>query len=305
MAEKETTDVNTEVEDKLAKAAAAESSTTEKVETQTTEEATKTAEKGENQIPQSRFNEVNSKLKEAREAQETTVTQLAESNEKLVRMAELLEAKDDDVQTLNEIKSYINDPEMKAHVEAIDAKLRGIDKEVETGKTSPEDALAKTHKLLEQTREEVADAQATMQAEQLTNKVDIIAEKLLAQLPEEYNEADRNTITKLWTNDMNWDLAVKNSDNLAEFLTGEFQTVIDEYGTPRGSLVSAEEAEKETKETETAQTPEQELEAVMKQPWGAVREVETKGGATKVEAELSDDAFNAAMAKIIRTASGR
>ena len=60
MAEKETTDVNTEVEDKLAKAAAEESSTTEKVETKTTEEATKTEEKGENQIPQSRFNEVNS-----------------------------------------------------------------------------------------------------------------------------------------------------------------------------------------------------------------------------------------------------
>jgi len=297
-------DVNTEVEDKLAKAAAEESSTTETVETKTTEEV---IEKGkeEKQIPYPRFVEVNSKLKEAKEAQEATVTQLAESNEKLVRMAELLEAKDDDVQTLNEIKSYINDPDMKAHVEAIDAKLRGLEKEVETGETTPEDALAKTHKLLEQTREEMADAQATVQAEQLVAKADIIAEKLLAQLPEEYNEADRNTITKLWTNGMDWDNAVKHSDNLADVLTKDFQTVIDEYGTPRGSLVSTEEAEETTNEAETAQTPEQELEAVMKQPWGAVKEVETKSGATKIEAELSDDAFNAAMAKIIRVSSGR
>ncbi|KKL61513.1 hypothetical protein LCGC14_2194500, partial [marine sediment metagenome] len=212
MAKETTTDVNTEVEDKLAKAAAEESSTTETVETKTTEEV---IEKGkeEKQIPYPRFVEVNSKLKEAREAQEATVTQLAESNEKLVRMAELLEAKDDDVQTLNEIKSYINDPDMKAHVEAIDAKLRGLEKEVETGETTPEDALAKTHKLLEQTREEMADAQATVQAEQLVQKADIIAEKLLAQLPEEYNEADRTTLAKLWTNGMNWDDAVKHSDD--------------------------------------------------------------------------------------------
>ena len=305
MAEKETTDVNTEVEDKLAAAAAEESSTTETVETKTTEEETKVEENAEKQIPYPRFVEVNSKLKEAVKAQEATVTQLAESNEKLVRMAELLEAKDDDVQTLNEIKSYINDPEMKAHVEAIDAKLRGLEKEVETGETTPEAALAKTHALLEKTRVEMADAQATAQAEQLVAKTDIIAEKLLAQLPEEYNEADRTTLAKLWTNGMNWDDAVKHSDDLPEFLTKEFQSVIDEYGTPRGSLVSATEAEETTKEAETAQTPEQELEAVMKQPWGAVKEVETKGGATRVEAELSDDDFNAAMAKIIKVSSGR
>ena len=301
----ENTDVNTEVEDKLAAAAAAESSTTEEVETSTTEEETQEEEKGENRIPQKRFNEVNSALKEAREAQEETVTKLAESNEKLVRMAELLEAKDGDVQTLNEIKSYINDPDMKVHVEAIDAKLRGLEEEVETGETSPEDALAKTHKLLEQTREEMADAQATSQAEQLVVKADVIADKLLAQLPEEYNEEDRNVITDLWTNDMDWDAAVANPDQLSDILTKGFQNTIDRYGTPRGSLVSTEEAEETTNEAETAQTPEQELEAVMKQPWGAIKETDIGGGRVRVDAELSDDDFNAAMAKIIRVSSGR
>ena len=305
MAEKETTDVNTEVEDKLAAAAAAESSTTETVETKTTEEVTETEEKGENRIPQKRFNEVNTALKEAREAQEATVTQLAESNEKLVRMAELLEAKDDDVQTLNEIKSYINDPDMAAHVKAIDAKLRGLDEEVETGKTTPEDALAKTHKLLEQTREEMADAQATIQAEQLTTKADIIAEKLLAQLPDEYNDQDRSTIATLWTNGMDWDEAVANSDNLPDYLTKEFQSVIDEYGTPRGLLVSAEEAGETTTDVETAQTPEQELEKLMDQPWGAIKETELGDGKVRIDAELSDDDFSAAMAKIIRVSHGR
>ena len=308
MAEKETEDVNTSVEDKLAKAAAEESSTAEKkVEKVTTEEGKTTEEKGENKIPQSRFNEINDKLKEAKEAQEATVTQLAESNEKLVRMAELLEAKDDDVQTLNEIKSYINDPAMKPHVQAIDAKLRGIEKEVETGKTSPDEALAKTHKLLEQTREEMADAQATVQAEQLVNKADVIGEQLLAQLPKEYNEADRATITKLFANGMDWDEAVNHSDNLADFLTGEFQGVINEYGTPRGSLLSTEDAEKlnDDKEKETVKTPEQELDAVMNQNWGGLKKTDLGEGKERIDVELSDDEFSAAMAKMIRVASGR
>jgi hypothetical protein len=298
-------DVNEDSIEAKLEAAAADTSTTETVDEGTTEEETETEEKGENRIPQGRFNEVNSALKEAREAQEATVTQLAESNEKLVRMAELLEAKDNDVQTLNEIKSYINDPEMKPHVEAIDAKLRGIEQEVETGETTPEDALSKTHKLLEQTRVEMADAQATAQAESLVTKADIIADKLLAQLPEEYNEEDRNVITDLFTEKMDWDAAVADPDNLSTILTKRFQETIDRYGTPRGSLISTEKAEELTTEAETAQTPEQELEAVMKQPWGATKETELGDGRVRVDAELSDDEFNAAMAKIIRVSSGR
>ncbi|KKK72069.1 hypothetical protein LCGC14_2907610, partial [marine sediment metagenome] len=146
-------DVNTEVEEKLAAAATEESSTTETKEEVTTVE--ETDEKGENRIPQSRFNEVNSALKEAREAQETTVTQLAESNQKLIELTDLLQAKSEDVDTLNEIKSYINDPEMADHITAIDNKLKGIDADVDKGKTTPEDAIAKTQKLLQTAKEEM------------------------------------------------------------------------------------------------------------------------------------------------------
>jgi len=297
-----TTDVNKEVEEKLAEAATEESSTTEE-KVELTEE---TEEKGENRIPQSRFNEVNEALKDAKASGDLLTQQLAEAQAKQVELSDQLIAKSEDVDTLNEIKSYINDPAMTAHIEAIDAKLRGIDVEVDEGKTTPEDALVKAKELLKTTREEVADSQATQQAENLVAKADVIADKLLAQLPEQYNDEDRNVITDLWTEKMDWDAAVANPDNLAETLTADFQAVVDRYGTPRGALLSQEEVEELTPEAETSQTPEQELEAEMGKDWGAVKQSETKPGfRPKFEPVEPEEDFNAALAKIIRVTHGR
>ena len=301
-----TTDVNEEVEEKLAAAATEESSTAEEeVETagETTEE---TEERGENRIPQSRFNEVNEALKDSKASGDLLTAQLAEAQAKQVELSDQLLARNDDIETLNEIKSYINDPTMAAHIEAIDAKLKGIDVEVDTGKTTPEDALAKTKELLQTTREEIADATATQQAENLVAKADVIADKLLAQLPEQYNDEDRNVITDLWTEKMDWDAAVANPDNLAEILTADFQSVVDRYGVPRGALLSREEVEELTPEADTNQTPEQELEKVMDLDWGAVKETETKPGfRPKFEPVEAEEDFNAVLGEIIRQTHGR
>ena len=303
----ESKDVNTEVEENLAAAATEESSTTETKEVTTTAEVTETEEgKDEKHIPYPRFVEVNSALKEARAAQETTVTQLAESNQKLIELTELLQAKSEDVDTLNEIKSYINDPEMAEHITAIDNKLKGIDAEVEKGKTTPEDAIAKTQKLLQTAKEEMEDARATQQAENLVTKADVIADKLLAQLPEEYNEQDRNVITDLWTEKMDWDKAVADPDNLSNLLTENFQSVIDRYGTPRGALLSKEQVEELKPEASTEKTPEQELDEAMNKDWGAVKERDAKPGLKPTfEAVESDADFDGVLAKIIRTTHGR
>jgi len=293
------------VEDKLK--AAVETSTTQPVEKGTQSHAAAVEEpedKPENRIPQSRFNEINERLKEVAASKDLLEQQLSESNQRLVKMAELLEEKDEAVQTLNEIKSFVNDPKMADHVIAIDKKLRGIEEEVERGETTPEEAQAKTQALLEKTREEIADVQATAQAEALVARADLIAEKLLAQLPETYDENDRVIVQTLWNNKMNWTEAVADPDNLAQQLTRGFQEALDQYGTPRGALFTADEVQELTPEPATVKTPEEELAEVMDQPWGALKTVE-EGGKTKVIAEKSEDEFNAALAGIIRKANGR
>jgi hypothetical protein len=305
--EDKTTDVKEgelSVEEKLA--LAAESSTTETVEEETTEEAEGEEGKGteDNRVPYKRFSEVNTALKESKAAQEVSQTQLAEAQGKVVKLAELLESKDDDVRTLNEIKSFVNDPLMKEHVMAIDAKLRGIEEEEEAGEIKPDEAVARAQNLLEETREEIADTQADIQADALIQRSDIIAEQLLAALPREYNDQDRAVINELFTGKVDWDAAVATPDQLSEILTQGFQKTIDAYGVPRGALFTGNEVEELIPDETTNLTPEQELEQEMGKEWGAVKEVEVNG-VKKTVAELTDTEFNALQAKIIRVASGR
>jgi hypothetical protein len=303
MKDKEGTDVNElSVEEKLA--LAADSSTTETVVEDTTEEAEGTEETPDNRVPYKRFSEVNTALKDTRAAQEVAQTQLAETQERLVKMVELLEAKDEDVRTLNEIKGYVNDPAMKEHVLAIDAKLRGLEEEVDAGEVEPDDAIERARTLLEETREEVADTHADIQADALIQRSDIIAEQLLNALPREYNESDRAVINDLFTDKVDWDQAVANPDHLSEILTQGFQDTIDRYGVPRGALFTGNEVEELIPDEATNLTPEQELEQEMDQDWGALKEVEVNG-VTKTVAEMSDEEFNALQARIIRTAHGR
>jgi hypothetical protein len=290
------------VEEKLA--LAAESAPKEEVKEVTKE--VEGEEKGgeENRIPQARFNEVNEDLKATRAASEATQTQLAESQEKLVRLTELLEANRDDVNTLNEIKSFVNDPKMKDHVMAIDARLRGIEEEAEAGEIKPDEAVTRAQALLEETRDEVANTQADLQTDALIQRSDIIAEQLLNALPREYNDSDRAVIEDLFTNNVNWDEAVANPDQLSETLTAGFQETLNKYGVPRGALFTGNEVEELIPDEAANLTPEQELEAEMEKDWGAVKEVEVNG-VTKTVAEMTDAEFNAMQARIIRQASGR
>jgi hypothetical protein len=298
-------DVNKdEVAEKLQRALEA-SSTPEKAEETPTEEAEILEGGEENRVPQSRFNEINESLKATKLEASETRDQLAESQDKLVRMAELLEANKTDVTTLNEIKSFINDPEMKDHVIAIDNKLKGIEaieEEVETGTTTPEDAVTKTRELLDEAREELRDTQADVQADQLIARADSFVERLLQGLPDEYNAEDLGVINDLFHEKVDWDAAVADPDNLSEILTKGFQATIDRYGMPRGALFDAAEVDVLTPEvTEPEQSPADELAELMELPWGGVKTSEVNGK-TVVEPEMSDDDFNAVLAQAVRLA---
>jgi hypothetical protein len=300
-------DVNKDdVEEKLQRALEATSTPEEKAEENPTEEAEPETDGEENRVPQSRFNEINESLKASKvEAQESR-DQLAESQDRLVKMVELLEANKADVTTLNEIKSFVNDPEMKDHVIAIDRKLKGEtieEEEVEDGEeASPEDAVAKTRDLLDEVREELRDTQADVQADQLIARADSFVERLLDGLPEEYNAEDLGVINDLLHEKVDWDACIKSPDQLSEILTQGFQATIDRYGMPRGALFNAAEVDILTPEAaEVSQSPAEELTELMNLDWGATKTTEV-GGKTVVEPEMSDDDFNAVLAQAVRLA---
>ena len=308
MEDNEATDVNKDaVEEKLQRALA--SSNRETAHETPAEEAELefVDEKGRSKsVPYDRFAEVNEARREEAAQRKELAARLSATQDKLVRMAELLEAKEEDVRLLNEIKSYVNDPEMKPHVLAIDAKLKGIEaikEEVRTGQTSPEDALRQTKALIEEAREELRDTQADVQADQLIARADSLAERLLNALPEEYTAEDLRVISDLFTERVDWDAAVAYPERLSEILTQGFQETIDRYGVPRGALFSADEVDLLTPAaTEPEQSPEEELAELMELDWGAIRETDLGDGRVAIEPELSDEDFNTVLAQTIRLA---
>ncbi len=302
--EKKETDVNKDdVEAKLQRALEGTSTPETELKTPTKEVDTKD-DTDENRVPQSRFNEINNALKASKEEADGQRDQLAEAQDKLVKAHELLEASAADVTTLNEIKSFVNDPEMKDHVIAIDHKLRGIEdikEEVDAGTKLPEDALKQTQDLLEEARDEMRDTQADVQSDQLIAKVDATAERLLQALPEDYNAEDLGVINDLFQEKVNWDALIDAPEDFTAILTEGFQETIDRYGMPRGALFNAEEVEVLTPEaTEVPQTPEEELKELMGKDWGKTKEVDLGGGRMKIEPELSEDEFKDALAQTIR-----
>jgi len=273
--------------------------TTESTKVETTTTTADDGDKKQSQtVPYDRFKEVNEKSKAAIGKIEALEAQLAESQASLTKLTDLVNEKESDSDLVRRIQALAADDKYREHVLAIDNKLKGIEIEEEKGEITPEQADAKTRKLVEDTRDELQAALAEQQADAILARADIIADKLLDSLPEEYTDKDKEVIADLWTNITDWDKIEQSPDELSGFLSESFQTSLEKFGKPRGGLVTNETTET-TKETTATLTPEEELRQLVDKDYG--KTVEKDG---KVESELSDAEFSAAMAKAMKITNG-
>lgn len=263
-------------------------------------ESTKTEldEAKENMVPQSRVNEITAARREAEERVFTLEQDLSETQKSLTKMTDLLDAKSQDADILDQIRSFATDPSMQSHLEAIDKRLKGITDEIESGETTPEEGLERTRELIEAQKDEIEDLKADHQADRLLERADDTADRLLARLPEEYIDEDKNVLGELLVNNFDWQEAVNNPDNLSGQVAETLQAIIDNYGTPRGALVSREELEELKNETAIQQPkeddPREALSTLMGKDWSKVKESD------KFDPELSDDEFSRGLAQAIR-----
>src|SRR3990167_6113286 len=176
-----------------------ESSTVETSEEkeETRETKGKAATKGA--IPYERFQEVVGQKNTLAEELEAIKASAAEDRNSLAKLATMLEEKEKDTTLLNDIRALAIDPKYRDALELIDKGLKGVEEEVESGTITPEKADAKTEKLLAK-QEAIEDSIADQKAELIIQRADLLADKWLESLPEEYTEADRKVIANLWTN---------------------------------------------------------------------------------------------------------
>jgi len=254
-------------------------------------------------IPYTRFKEVNDAKNELRDELAALQEKFEEQSTSVTQMTQMLNEAKENSDLLKEIQALQTDPNMLPHLEAIDKKLRGVEEVLEqTDGEGKDNTRAELNKLLQSQRDQLEQQQADLQSDILVQKADIIAEKWLEALPEEYTEQDKEIISTLWAQSVDWDKVSASPDSLSDHLKETFQSSIDKFGVPRGGLIDPNDPDSyeiETQQPETPSPEEELLEAIGKKNYGGFKEVD-QGGRKSVQAEVSDDEFAADMAKAIR-----
>lgn len=251
-------------------------------------------------VPYDRLSKVVKQKNEAVERSKTLESQLKSATDREAKLQSEIDALKTDVEILDSIKNLAQDPKYRPAVEQIDRALQGIDEEVDEaraeGDTKAESAALKK---LEAKTSELEDLLADQRAEKLWDSAAARAKEMLAGLPEEYTDEDRELIGKLWTPKVDWNLIEANgSDAIPGALNSSFAEVIREYKTPKGALVANTTKEIESRVPEArVVSPEDAIKNLLERDWA-----ERDGDGNAV---ISEDEFNKGLAEMIRKTQGR
>lgn len=279
-----------------ANAVAKESETsTDKVEAGSNEEQGKASNEP---IPYDRFKEVVDQKNEFKEKFDALEAESKDRTTELGQMVALLEAREGDTQLVNSIRGLAADgnPEHRELVQNLDNILQGIEKSVDEGDKTPEQAAVDTKSALAATQEAMEDIAGEQQAELLLMKADLLAEKYFDALPPDYSDQDKEIISTLLTDAVDWEAIEEDPNVLSEVIPAAFEEVLQFFGEPRGTP-AAEAKGEETKQTATVTEPvvEKEVPSHLKTDWGELKEIKTPKG-TLLSPVQSEDDFRAGLA---------
>lgn len=249
-------------------------------------------------IPYDRFKEVVDQKNEFKEKFDALEAESQDRTKELGQMVALLESREGDTQLVNSIRALAGDgnPEHRDLVQNLDNVLQGIEKSVETGDKTPEEAAVDTKSALAATQTAMEDMAGEQQAELLLMKADLLAEKYFEALPPDYSDQDKEIISTLLTDAVDWEAIEADPNVLSEVIPSAFEEVLQFFGEPRGTP-AAEAKGEETKQTATVTEPvaEEEVPSHLKTNWGELKEVTTPKG-TLLKPVQSEDDFRAGLA---------
>lgn len=261
-----------------------------------TSETVETSKGGPGPVPYDRFAEVNSLKNELQHELEAARSQLNERTVTVDTLTRTLQSREEAAQVIESLRKLADDPKYGPMVRTLDKAVRGIDDEVAAGETSKSDAEARSLRLIEETRAQLTDAVMDQRAELILSRADSMAERYLANLPAEYTDEDKATISKLWTPTVDWEAIEKNPSTLAEHLAGSLEKTLEDYGAPRGAIA----ARVVEREPDPEPDPREELAKLVSLNWGKMEASEGPKG-TVYTPVVSDDEFAEAMGRALKT----
>ena len=273
---------------------------TDASETETEEESAED-DKGtkDQKVPIDRFSKVVKQKNDALEQLKALDEKFKAANAQATQLQAKVQALETDAQILNAIKQLAQDEKYRPHVVAIDKALQGITDEVEAAEEKGDKkAIVAAEKRFEQKTAELENLLADQRAESLWTEASGMARQMLAALPEEYTDADRAVIGKLWTPRVDWNgIEEQGSGSIPAALNSSLAEVIKEYGTPRGALVSKTTKEIEARVPAAKQvSPEAAVKDILGKNWSEIKDGKPV---------LSDEEFAKAAGELMRKTQNR
>jgi len=226
-------------------------------------------------IPYDRFSEVVAQKNEALERLKALESQFKSVAERETGLRERVGQLETDHQILESIKGLAADPRYKDTVVKIDKALQGIHEDTVKAEEKGDDkAVAKLEAAMQAKLAELEELNAEQNAERLWDDSSRYARELLASLPEEYTDEDKAIISQLWTPRVDWNYIEENGrDVIPAALQKSLATLIKDYGTPRGALVSKTKQEVMKDVPESSRLTNETFEKDVKSKnWGEMKE---------------------------------
>ena len=290
-------DVATELEAALA---AAEEPTEVEDSSPETEVVEKTEPKKIGKGAQDRIRELVSKTKGIEEELNKYKNLAGEKDQELKKLVDLLQARENDAKVVKKIQELYasGDETWKDTIEKLDKVIRGEEVEEEpTGDPKKDDALKKAKDLIKNTREELDDAIADQRADLLLHKANLLIERYMDELPEQYGEHDRRRLRDVLSDHIDWDAIEQKPDVLANKVAEGIQSAVNWYGDPQGSVKVPNKNSND--QVVPLESPKDRLDKIMKMDFGKLKTVKTPKG-DRMTPEISDDAFEKELANALR-----
>lgn len=230
---------------------------------------------------------------------------VTERDTEIGKLVDLLQMREGDSQTLEQIRSLYGDERYKPMLETLDKALKGEHAEeaaASTEKDGEVDQTAAVKGLLQQARAELESEIADQHAELLLHKADLLTDKYIAELPDTYNESDKNVLKTVLVDHINWDAIEETPDKLPTAFAEGFQSALDWYGSPKGTVAEVSEEGKTTTEAPTL-TEESIMAHIKGKDYAKMTTVKTPDGTELRVPELSEADFSKELADTMKAAN--
>lgn len=225
--------------------------------------------------------------------------------DKLTDYANKLEEDSNVVQKIKHLYRTTADPDLKAIIESVDKAIKGESYKATAPANADKAEDTKTADKLEAVKAELLRKQDEL-AEQITDQkaraivaeADGVIASLMKQLPDnKYDGKDREVISHILDEQVNWEAIEGNPDKLVKEVEAAFQKVVTWYGDPRGALKAQTEDIKNNPERPIAKS----IDEIVNKNWGKLKETsKDRNGRSRLEPAVSDADFAKVMGELMR-----